>query len=810
MRNYKLFLWIFVALCIFGSVNAFYFGNSSDGSVVFTTSTKSFGSLVNGSDYNVSGNTLFLNLNRPYNFVNFTLGSGTVLSTQNSSGAVLVLYASDTLNISGVVNFSRVLPTGTCNSSFSVDGLNFSCPSTGQGGKRCGLNFCDSVSDNFGYGGGGRGNTESGCYNGLNGNCVLTTAGYGGYGGFPFGTASNGGSSTANCNEDVGALSSNVSGYSAGSGGGSVSTITCSYGTHVFANGGNGGSSYGAPGGDGSGYITHDGSWSAYTYTFYGYGGGGAGGIAGIGSMNVYVSALNFISSGIFDLSGSNGGDGGNSGRSATWSGFSGWGGGAGSGGGGGNAGNLTVYAKFFNDSSSKILSKGIAGNRGQTGFNDGYTYQSGESGVNGSDGFFVSVVDGYYISPLSFSLVESAGVNFSFSSTVFTNSSANLSFVVSCVVPNSNFSCFVSNFSSNGNSSVVLPIVFSSVASTPDGNYSAYLNVTRVFDNRTDRLNFSLGVSTLFGVPVINNFSSPVSISLLSSDTYVKSFNLSNNGSFNLSNCNAFLDGGFLGFSFYSFTLVNLSVNQSVLYNVSFSSVPAGVYSGHLQITCVATAGGLSNSLSSSNSPIVALVSSSPPVVPPSGGGGGGVTIVSPVNGSSLFSFESSSGSSSPVLLLYPGGSRVLELVLHSVSINDVSVNVVCDGVFCSNVVLSDSVVSLSSGEFKSVFVNVSLPSGFSSGQFDVVASSGLFSKSVRVSVQSSLFALYLSRLDPFGSNGLLSVGGLVVPRLLVYLVLEGLLLFGVFNFFSQSKFLSLFLIVSFIVSGLLMVIFI
>ena len=48
------------------------FGTGADGAVNFTTSTKSYGNLVGNVDYQVSGNYLYLKVDRIYNFTDFT------------------------------------------------------------------------------------------------------------------------------------------------------------------------------------------------------------------------------------------------------------------------------------------------------------------------------------------------------------------------------------------------------------------------------------------------------------------------------------------------------------------------------------------------------------------------------------------------------------------------------------------------------------------------------------------------------------------------------------------------------------------
>ena len=95
---------IIVVFCLsMAFVSARGYGDGTDGALNFTTTTKDYGNLATPADYNVSGNTLYLNLDTIYNFSSFNLGTGTILSTTNTSGIAMYINSQTDLNISGTV-----------------------------------------------------------------------------------------------------------------------------------------------------------------------------------------------------------------------------------------------------------------------------------------------------------------------------------------------------------------------------------------------------------------------------------------------------------------------------------------------------------------------------------------------------------------------------------------------------------------------------------------------------------------------------------------------------------------------------------
>ncbi|MBI2452386.1 PQQ-binding-like beta-propeller repeat protein [Candidatus Pacearchaeota archaeon] len=336
--------------------------DGSDGELVFTTTTKSYGNLVEGRDYTVSGNTLYLTLDRLYKFTNFTLGSGTTLTTNNNSGVGMFIKVKDTATIQGMINLSDRVDRGQGGGSFTLDNVQYNFPNVANGGSAF-----SGHSQGGGFGGGGDGGY---------GYCSSSSQGYGGSGvsgGTPLGSAGSGGSCSSTCANNGGS----ATGKSAGGGGGASSYN--SGGCSITAQGGSGGNSYGSNGGDGSG--SHSGSC---TYCRDGGGGGGAGGIAGKSGLHFVLKTRQLNFAGVIDTSGTSGGIGGNGGKRITQNGefdCGGYGGGAG---GGGNAGNVEFVYISIADSGTKIIKKGFGGEGG-----DRYCVSTGwmDSGNDGSDG---------------------------------------------------------------------------------------------------------------------------------------------------------------------------------------------------------------------------------------------------------------------------------------------------------------------------------------------------------------------------------------------------------------------------------------
>ena len=347
-------------------------GNGSDGALTFTASSKSFGNLVEGTDYTNTSNTLYLNLNQEYNFINFTLGEGMILSTLNTTGAVLMLRVNETTSINGIINLSNRMAYGPSSSSYSfVEGLV--------------TNYIYSPSGyNFGIGG----SSAGGYY------CTGTgvpAMGNGGGQGSPFGA---GGVPNTNITElgPDGYYAQdgvNAIGYSGGGAGGASGWIDSDVNhCNITVIGGAGGNSYGADGGGGSRGLKHPATWSC-SWCMISNGGGGAGGLAGKPGVNLYIYGLTFNITGTIDTSGTDGGTGGDGGQTNTRldsdTPYDAYGGSGGQGGGGANGGDVVIFYQTLNNSGT-IVKSGGTGGAGGLRYN-GFTRLWGASGTNGASG---------------------------------------------------------------------------------------------------------------------------------------------------------------------------------------------------------------------------------------------------------------------------------------------------------------------------------------------------------------------------------------------------------------------------------------
>ncbi|MGQ4874327.1 MAG: hypothetical protein ACP6IY_09685, partial [Promethearchaeia archaeon] len=143
-KKYILILGIlFLLLINVNFISAIFIGDGSDGNFIFTTTTKSYGNLINNTDYKEAGDILYLKVDRIYNFINFTLGNNTELRAWNPSttGTSLYIKVNDTSNISGIVyaNFeyaytpTRGTYVSTSWNSGTSDGI-ITTPSVANGG----------------------------------------------------------------------------------------------------------------------------------------------------------------------------------------------------------------------------------------------------------------------------------------------------------------------------------------------------------------------------------------------------------------------------------------------------------------------------------------------------------------------------------------------------------------------------------------------------------------------------------------------------------------------------------------------------
>jgi hypothetical protein len=372
------------------------FGTGSDGELVFTTSDKSFGTMSSPGDYTYSGNTLYLNPNREYNFTNMTIGTGTIVTLSSSAtvGAVLYIKCTGTATIQG----SIMINGGSTNFTLGSGGSNTWNSITGPNVEYGGRGGAGGGTD----GGPGGGESQLVIYNrgfgtpGGGGACRNTnsTGGHGGIGG-TYANGGTGGYAHRTSNGTSAAGGDWGGGMNGGGGGATAYLNSSSTGKWATSYGGNGFSPY-----DGSG--TRDAVTGTAWYASAG--GGGRGGQSGRQGCHFYLYALRIIFSGIINTSGSNGENGTNGGNAqASKLGTddllycSAGGGGAGGGGGGGNAGNIKFFYGTITDTGTKTMSGGAKGLGGTGGSGDRYSPtgavpydgSNGADGTNGTAGAF-------------------------------------------------------------------------------------------------------------------------------------------------------------------------------------------------------------------------------------------------------------------------------------------------------------------------------------------------------------------------------------------------------------------------------------
>jgi hypothetical protein len=376
-------------------------GTGADGVFKFTTDhgSDSFGALTSPTDYTVSGNTIYLKLNRKYQFSNFTLGTGTTISTMDTSGAALYILVNGNSSVKGTVNLKGKVTPGYTGSTYTVDGTTITSPGVGNGG---------GSANGFGNGGAGGYAAYTTDWSRIVSECgglatdTGANGGAGGAGSAIFGTP---GASIYCYVTDGGRCATDGlagTGSAGGSGGAYARTgnyVTysdgswyCWYAMAVYgsATSGSGGSSFGAAGTDcvaSSGRTAPEGfgSWGAHCG-----GGGGAGGIAGIPGVHFYFKTKSLdITGASIDVSGTSGGNGGNGGKSS-W----GWGGIGGAGGGAGNSGNIYLYYTSLTGSpTSTTTNGGTGGASGQTyDTNSGTWFTSNSAGTNGYAGTYNAI----------------------------------------------------------------------------------------------------------------------------------------------------------------------------------------------------------------------------------------------------------------------------------------------------------------------------------------------------------------------------------------------------------------------------------
>jgi len=350
------------------------FGDGSDGDLIFTTTTKSYGTMVLNQDYTVSGNILRLYTNRVYQFNNMVLGAGTTLTTTNTSGVAMYIEVLNQANISGLINLSGVHSAGQSNENWSIYGNVIDLPGVGLGGNGGGASGGTGWNGS-GYGGGGiGGRVQDDGLNNCDDRCNGKTSGYGGNGSINIQAGSGLSASTSGC---YGRGDWSADGLRSGGGGGMIRKSAT--GT---AQSGSGGSTYGNNGGS----PINSGATS-YLAT----GGGGSGGQAGKSGLYFYLASQIINFTGIINTSGINGQNGGAGAGNigANYAYCYNWGGAGAGGSGGGNAGNISFVYETLIDTGTKSMNKGSGGNgcAGASGLANNFGTQTAPSGTSGSSG---------------------------------------------------------------------------------------------------------------------------------------------------------------------------------------------------------------------------------------------------------------------------------------------------------------------------------------------------------------------------------------------------------------------------------------
>ena len=370
------------------------FGDGSDGTIIFTLSTKSFGNIVLDTDYKVNGNILYLKTDKVYNFESFTLGEGTELRpwNYNTKAAVVYIQATEEVRIDGDVlssfeyaynpvrgnsvatsfydGFETIFTPGVANGGVGGAGGGGSFGATGG--------FGGAGTNGFGGGGGGGGTAVSG---------TSTYRGNGGSGGSG-GLNPTGG----NCASiyDTGATWGSPGSQSGGGAGGAALK---EYSGGSSANRGGAGSSSRVVGGT-PGLTGSNGNDCAGAG-----GGGGTGGLAGYSGLHFYVKARDIYFTGGIFTKGTSGGHG--TGQTPGYAYGRGeedcsnyevvaGGGGGGGGGSGGSGGNIKfIYSNLIEDTGSKSMFGGSRGygNLGGTHISRGDETSSGDTGGTGANG---------------------------------------------------------------------------------------------------------------------------------------------------------------------------------------------------------------------------------------------------------------------------------------------------------------------------------------------------------------------------------------------------------------------------------------
>ena len=397
------------------------------------------------------------------------------------------------------------------------------------------------------------------------------------------------------------------------------------------------------------------------------------------------------------------------------------------------------------------------------------------------SNALLYNVTDKLFVNPTNFTGIKNAGQSFIFNTSIYHDSSLNMSFNFS--LSGLNASYFLPSVASNpfyvvgsGNDLVTIAVA----GGTPNGVYYGNMTIVRLFDNRTVVVPLTLGVASVYGIPSTTRVY--WSTSIYSNNYISQAFTINNVGNYNLTGCSPSLNGDFMSQGFVGFSGSGFSIPVGGSYDLTltFTNPTAGSYLGYMQLTCVATSGGLLNSFS--NQPLVLLTSIY--ATPTGGGGGGGTpqTIIPTVTSGGLLPFYvTTDGSNIADLFMYPSQKRTQTFVVVSNLSTDQSLSVRCAGTMCPYVSLSKSSLTLVGYGQEFVVATLNLPSNtaYNSTFFYnlEVSDSASHTGVVKTTIQVSQFTKWWSKYNPVVSVGdvgyWFSVGNYAVPKLLLYLML-------------------------------------
>ena len=211
-------------------------------------------------------------------------------------------------------------------------------------------------------------------------------------------------------------------------------------------------------------------------------------------------------------------------------------------------------------------------------------------------------------------------------------------------------------NFTVQESESYILKINITSNATLLAGSHLGNITFERVNDNTKSNLTVSVTLSTLTGNVILT----PTSwgISMDSASSISTTFNIENDGDYNLSYCNGSISG-WSSYDTYNTTSFSVENGSSVDMLVTLSNIPAATYSKLLLVECIATS---NNGIDTDTTSISAIISQyTAPTLPPGGGGGGGDELPESVCGNGLCEWDETWNESDKTRIYCPEDCLVL-----------------------------------------------------------------------------------------------------------------------------------------------------